>query len=179
MKSPLIVYLVLAAVPCWSGCTEDTPDAIGPDPCRTFSTSLTVKDRMNQSAAIFTAGEPITFDLQITNTANAPATLTAGSSCTAVVFEVVDAATKQRFWGSADGIACIQMLQPRTYAPYETTANASTWNQQGTVVGNSVTLVPPGAYTVTANVGQYMTNSAGQTFDCRAPLSKSATLTIR
>lgn len=54
--------------------------------CRTFRTSLTVRDRVSQTAA--------------------------------------------RRWGNADGIACIQMLQPRTYAPLEVVTESSTWDQR-------------------------------------------------
>jgi hypothetical protein len=42
---------------------------------------------MSQAAAVFNTGEPITVELTTRNTTNAPATLTAGSSCTAVVYE--------------------------------------------------------------------------------------------
>jgi hypothetical protein len=128
---------------------------------------------MSQAAAVFNVGEPVTFELTTTNTTNAPATLAAGSSCTAVVFEVFDAAQRRR-WGNADGIACIQMLQPRTYAPLETVTESSTWDQR-----DSGTQVPRCAYAVTANVGQYASDSQGQLVDCRAALSKSAGFTIQ
>jgi len=143
-----------------------------PKLCGTFSTSLAVKDRMSQAATIFNPNEPITFELAITNTANAPATLTASSSCTAVVFEVHDSA-QRRLWGSADGIACIAMLQPRTYAPFETVNHAATWDQR-----SSGAAVPPGTYAVTADVGQYVSDSGGL-INCRATLSKSATFRIQ
>ena len=71
--------------------------------CRVFRTALSVEDRMSQVAGVFNPGEPITFELQIANTSVIQATLTAASSCTAVVFEVFDA-SEQRQWGSADGI---------------------------------------------------------------------------
>ncbi|HVS23964.1 MAG TPA: hypothetical protein VMU03_09605, partial [Gammaproteobacteria bacterium] len=85
---------------------------------------------MSQGAGVFNPGEPITFELQIANTWIIPATLTAGSSCTAVVFEVFDA-SKQRLWGSADGINCLMMLQTRTFSPLEVVTESSTWNQNG------------------------------------------------
>ncbi|HTE39660.1 MAG TPA: BsuPI-related putative proteinase inhibitor [Steroidobacteraceae bacterium] len=112
--------------------------------------------------------------MKIKNTTNAPATLTASSSCTAVVFEVIDA-SKQRQWGSADGIACIQALQPRTYAPLESVTYASTWKQKNT--GN--TQVPAGTYHVNADVGQSMTNIKGNEFLCRAELSKNKNFVIQ
>lgn len=128
---------------------------------------------MSQAASVFNPNEPISFDLLITNTLDAPATLTAGSSCTAVVFEVADSAQRRR-WGSADQIACIQMLQPRTYEPRETVTESATWDQQG----SDGDAVPPGTYTVTAAVGQYVSDTQGLV-DCRAALSKSATFTIQ
>jgi hypothetical protein len=129
---------------------------------------------MAQGVDIFNPGEAITFDLAITNTSNAPATLTAGSSCNAVVFEVFDSA-KRRLWGNADGIACLMMLQARTYMPLETVQESSTWDQRET--GGAQ--VPPGSYTVIASVGQYAPAAGGQLVDCRVRLSKSAQLTIR
>jgi hypothetical protein len=169
MQSSLPASVALAAALVYS-CSNGSKE---PTLCRTFSTSLSVKDRMSQAAAIFNPNEPITFELAITNTTNAPATLTAGSSCTAVVFEVQDS-TQRRLWGSADGIACIQMLQPRTYAPFETVNHAATWDQRSS--GGAA--VPPGRYAATADVGQYVSDSGGL-IDCRAELSKSTTFRIQ
>ena len=141
--------------------------------CRAFSTTLSVEDRMSQAATVFNPNEPIAFDLLITNTLSTPATLTASSSCTAVAFEVVDS-EQQRHWGNADGIACIQMLQPRTFAPLEVVSESATWDQRG----HDGMAVPPGTYTVSAAVGQYASDASGLV-DCRVPLSRSATFTIR
>jgi hypothetical protein len=162
-------WIVLAAsVPaaCTGGGSASTAA------CRTFATSLSLEDRMSQGANGFTPGEPITFELAITNTRNASATLTASSSCTAVVFEVTDSAQRRR-WGSADQIACIQMLQPRTYAALETVRERVTWDQRSA----DGAVVAPGAYVVTASVGQYVSDAEGL-LDCRAELGKSATFTI-
>ena len=128
---------------------------------------------MSQAEKVFNLNEPITFELLIANTLNAPATLTAGSSCTAVVFEVTDSARRRQF-GSADNIACFQMLQPRTYAALETVRESDTWDQRG----SDGTFVPPGAYEVTATVGQYAPGN-GSLIDCRAHLSQSATFRIQ
>jgi hypothetical protein len=160
---------MLAAV-LRAACVSDPGDIGGL--CAAFTTALTVKDRMSQAANVFNPGEPIGFELATTNTLNAPATLTAGSSCTAVVFEVTDA--NGRHWGNADNIACIQMLQPRTFAPLEVVSEAATWDQRD-VQGAPV---PAGTYTVTATVGQYASNENGLV-DCRVPLGKSAIFTIR
>ena len=165
--SRLACVALAAALTC--SCTNGSTQ---PTVCGTFSTSLSVKDRMSQAAAVFNTNEAITFELAITNTANAPATLTASSSCTAVVFEVQDSA-QRRLWGSADGIACIQMLQPRTYAPFETVNVPAAWDQR-----SSGAAVPPGRYGVTADVGQYVSDSGSLT-DCHAELSKSATFRIQ
>ncbi len=158
-----------AALP--AACSQDSAEVASL--CGTFATSLTVKDRMSQAANVFNPDEPIRFELTITNTANAPATLTASSSCTAVVFEVTDSAGR-RLWGSADHIACIQMLQPRTYAPLEAVSEASEWDQRD----SSGAPVPLGTYVVTAAVGQYVTDDGGLV-DCRTPLGRSATFEIR
>jgi hypothetical protein len=165
-----IALFVLAAV-VRAACVSDPGGTA--EQCGTFSASLSVKDRMSQAEKLFNLDEPITFELSIANVQNAPATLTASSTCTAVVFEVTDAA-QRRLWGSADNIACIQMLQPRTYGGLETASEAATWNQRDA----DGALVSPGSYVVNAAVGQYVSN-AGALLDCRAGLSKSSTFTIR
>jgi hypothetical protein len=165
----LIALVVLAAV-VRGACVSDPGGAAE---CRAFDTSLSVKDRMSQSEKLFNLEEPITFELSIANVLNEPATLTAGSSCTAVVFEVVDSA-QRRVWGSADDIACIQMLQPRTYTPFEAVTEADTWDQRGP----DGAFVPRGTYVVTAGVGQYA-SGAGSLLDCRAELSESSAFRIQ
>jgi hypothetical protein len=169
MKALGIAAVMLAAV-VRAACVSD-PGGTG-GACAVFTTVLTVKDRMSQTANVFNLNEPIAFELKTTNTLNAPATLTAGSSCTAVVFEVTDA--NGRHWGNADNIACIQALQPRTFAPLEVVDESVTWDQRAT----DGAPVPAGTYTVNALVGQYASNENGLV-DCRVPLGRSATFTIR
>jgi hypothetical protein len=169
MKALGIAAVMLAAV-VRAACVSDPGGIAGP--CGAFTTVLTVKDRMSQAADVFNPSEPIGFELATTNTLNAPATLTAGSSCTAVVFEVTDA--NDRHWGNADDIACIQMLQPRTFAPLEIVSEAVTWDQRDA----DGAPVPAGTYTVKAMVGQYASDENGLV-DCAVPLGKSATFTIR
>ena len=164
-----ITLLVVAAVV--RGACESDPG--GAAECRAFDTSLSVKDRMSQSEKVFNQNEPITFELLIANVLNEPATLTAGSSCTAVVFEVADSAQK-RVWGSADNIACIQMLQPRTYEPLESATESDTWDQRD----SGGAFVPSGTYVVTASVGQYASGK-GALLDCRSELTESSTFRIR
>ena len=166
----LLISLVVLAAVVRGACVSDPG---GTAECRAFDTSLSVKDRMSQPEKVFNLNEPITFELLIANALNQPATLTAGSSCTAVVFEVADSSQK-RVWGSADNIACIQMLQPRTYAPLETVREGDTWDQRD----SDGAFVPPGTYVVTASVGQYASGN-GSLLDCRAELGKSATFRIR
>ena len=167
-SSPLVWFALALALPvaCSNGSTDTAP-------CATFRTSLAVKDRMTQAANVFNPNEPITFELAITNTHNSQATLTASSSCTAVVFEVTDSAQRRR-WGSADQIACIQMLQPRAFAPLETVNESASWDQKDS--GDAA--VAPGTYVVTAAVGQYASDS-GELVDCREELGKSASFTIQ
>jgi hypothetical protein len=162
--------LIVAAV-VRAACVSDPGGTL--DDCRAFSTSLASKDRMSQAEKLFNPNEPITFELLISNTLNVPATLTAGSSCTAVVFEVTDAA-RRRQWGSADTMACVQMLQPRRFDPLEAITETATWDQ----TSSDGMPVPPGTYTVTAAVGQFVSDTNGFV-DCRVPLGKSATFTIR
>jgi hypothetical protein len=162
--------LVAVAAVVRAGCVSDPGGTVG---CPGFRAVLVVEDRMSQAANVFNPSEPITFDLAITNTRNVPATLTAGSSCTAVVFDITDSA-KRRHWGSADKIACIQMLQPRTFAPFETVTESATWDQRDS--GGAA--VPPGTYVVSAAVGQFVSDAQGMV-DCSADLGQSATFRIQ
>jgi hypothetical protein len=168
---PFAVAAVVVAAVVRAACVSDPAGLAGG--CGGFTALLTARDRMSQAEKVFNPNEPITFELLISNTLNAPATLTAGSSCTAVVFEVTDSA-QRRQWGNADHIACIQMLQPRTYAPLEAVTEAAVWDQRG----SAGTQVAPGTYTVRAAVGQYVSDTDGLV-DCSAPLSQSATFRIQ
>jgi hypothetical protein len=167
-SSPLVRFALAVTLPV--ACSNGSSDTAT---CATFRTSLSVKDRMSQAANVFNPNEPITFELAIANTRNAPTTLTASSSCTAVVFEVTDSAHRRR-WGSADQIACIQMLQPRAFAPLETVNESVSWDQKD----SDDATVAPGTYVVTAAVGQYVSDSGGLV-DCRVELGKSASFTIQ
>jgi hypothetical protein len=129
---------------------------------------------MSQGAGVFNPGEPITFELQIANTSIIPATLTAASSCTPVVFEVFDA-SEQHQWGGADWVECVVAAQPRTYSPLEVVTESRTWNQKGS--GPTGAQVPSGNYRVTASVGQYLSASQGRV-DCRAELGQTTTFRI-
>jgi hypothetical protein len=163
-----IALFVMSAV-VRAACVSDPGGTVG---CPGFRAALTVEDRMSQAETRFNPNEPITFEMLITNTLQEPATLTASSSCTAVVFEITDAAGRRR-WGSADQIACIQMLQPRTYKPLENVTEAATWDQRDSDGG----AVPPGTYTVRAAVGQFVSTDSALV-DCQSDLGKSATFTI-
>ena len=154
-----------------AACVSDPGGTL--EECGVFGTSLLAKDRMSQAEKLFNANEPITFELAISNTLNTPATLTAGSSCTAVVFEVTDAA-ERRLWGNADNIACIQMLQPRTFDPLELVKESATWDQRD----SDGVPAPAGTYTVSAAVGQFV-SGAGGLVDCRTKLSQSSTFRIQ
>jgi hypothetical protein len=168
VKFSVALFVVVAVVR--AACVSDPGGMVG---CPGFTASLTVEDRMSQAEKLFNPNEPITFEMLITNTLNEAATLTAGSTCTAVVFEVTDSA-QRRQWGSADNIACIQMLQPRRYEALESVTESDTWDQRD----SDGMLVAPGTYHVTATVGQFAGGQSG-TLDCEADLSKSATFTIR
>ena len=171
MLKPLLIALFAVMAVVRAACVSDPGGTL--EDCSVFGTSLSAKDRMSQAEKLFNPSEPITFELAITNTLNGPATLTAGSSCTAVVFEVTDAA-ERRLWGSADNIACIQMVQPRTFNPLELVKESATWDQKDSA-GVSA---PPGTYTVSAAVGQFV-SGAGGLVDCSAKLSQSSTFRIQ
>ena len=168
MKFWIALFVVSAVVR--AACVSDPGGTVG---CPGFRALLTVEDRMSQTEQLFNPNEPITFEMLITNALNEPATLTAGSSCTAVVFEITDSAGRRR-WGNTDTIACAQALQPRRYSPLENVTESATWDQRD----SDGVAVPPGTYTVNASVGQSVSDTNG-VVDCGADLGKSATFTIR
>ena len=172
MKANGVVSFAAAVLALCAGCTGGNGSG-GQSACSAFRTTLSINDRMSQVSQTFVPGEDITFVFEISNTTTYPIILTAGSSCTAVIFEVFDNGA-QRKWGSADNIACIAMLQPRTYAPYESVTYTSVWNQHD----SGSAQVPSGNYQVTATAGQYATDNQGRLFDCKATLGKTASFTI-
>ena len=170
--SKVVSCLVLSSAVLTTACSHGGG---GADDCQTFRTALSVKDRMSQAVTVFNPGEAINFELEITNTTNAGATLSAASSCTAVVFEVFDA-TQQRRWGSADGVNCMPPLVPRTYAALETVTESQAWDQ----TDSGGTRVTSGQYQVKAEVGQYASSPSAQgPVDCRAQLNRSMTFLIQ
>jgi len=177
MKSFYAASLVVVSAAVLGACDNGGSGASGAtsgsSACRkTFRTTLAVRDRMSQAVGVFNSGEPITFELQIANATNNGATLMAGSSCTAVVFEVSDSANQRR-WGNADGIACVVAAQPHLYAPFEVVTESSMWNQKD----SGGVQVPTGDYVVTASVGQYLSIPHGLV-NC-PELGQTATLRIQ
>ncbi len=172
MKTYSLTGIALASLTIWTGCNEKT--LLGNDPCDVFKSTLAVQDRFLQPATAFNSGEEIHFNLEIANTTNAPATLMESSPCSAVTFEVFDSA-KQRQWGSADNIGCIQVLLPRNYLPYERLQYTGTWQPDP----NGSPPVQPGTFTVVATVSQYIGDSQGQLLQCHEALSTSARFRIQ
>jgi hypothetical protein len=168
----LVVVSAAATAACDNGGSGASGARSGSSACRTFRTTLAVRDRMSQAVGVFNSGEPITFELRIANSTNNGATLMAGSSCTAVVFEVSDSANQRR-WGNADGIACVVRAQPHLYAPFEVVTESSMWNQKD----SAGVQVPTGDYVVTASVGQYLAIPQGLV-NC-PELGQTATLRIQ
>jgi hypothetical protein len=132
-----LALLVLCAVQ--SGCSdgEGPPipvEAALPTPanCANFVSVFTIRDRMQQPVNSFVTGEPITFELQITNTSQSPQVLTGSDGCPPVEFKVQDASGRT-VWGNLVNVACTAVITPLTYASSQTRSFTAKWLQQGTV----------------------------------------------
>src|SRR5436853_1722232 len=142
------------------------PSLNEPAYCQNFSSSLVMKDRMGQQVNQFSAGEMISFESAVTNNSANAVTITKTDGCPQVSFEVYSTAGNPNIvWGSSDGIACTQALEPVTFASGETKIFSGEWDQ--TFCGNTQT--PP---------GQYRVRTLDST-ECWARIEHEVTLTLQ
>jgi intracellular proteinase inhibitor BsuPI len=107
-----------------SGCSESESE-----PCAPFTSALAIKDKFDQVADVFTVGELIRFDLQITNWNRDSATLGGPDGCSLVLFSVSDR-VGETVWTSNDGIYCFAVPIAVTFAPGETKNFGLEWPQR-------------------------------------------------
>jgi len=128
------------------GVTEPAdPDEPAPEECEALQASFAITDRFQQPVGIFLPGEPITFELHVTNTSNEARSVTSPDSCPPVRFEVLDA-FDQVVWSSADGLFCAQVVTTFTFDPADMETFRATWDQRR----RNGTLAPVGQYTARA-----------------------------
>ena len=179
MSKPSAWWVAVVASGVVTGCNEGSsvplagsaPVASGSQlpACETFSTNLTLLDRMSQPTNTFNVGEDIFPNMRVTNNAPYPVTMQPAYSCAMIVFEVFSQTTK--LW-SNDTIMCSVGVPERTYAPYE-----SVYYSQALDSFPGPPSWPSGAYTVKARVGLVKDNQ-GQWVDCGATLDKQASFNI-
>lgn len=157
MTPAFAAFTLLALSSCSGG------DAIT-NVCGSFSSSFVIKDRMGQSVSTFSAGEPISFEMQVTNNGSTRRTLMANGGCMQVHFEVANTA-KQVLWSSADNVACTAALQSVSYEAGQTQSFSATWNQQQRSGGQAAN----GSYTA----------SALDATQCSSTLEKSGLFSIQ
>lgn len=135
--------------------------------CDGFASSFTIKDSNGQAVSAFTAGEPITFEAQLTNTSSTSRTLTLKGGCTHIYFRVLNG-SEEHLWTSDCGgpeSLCLCATCKVTYAAGETKIITANWDQQQF----DGTQTPVGEYTV---------NALDDT-QCSPALEKSGTFSIQ
>ncbi|MGQ0698321.1 MAG: BsuPI-related putative proteinase inhibitor [Panacagrimonas sp.] len=159
---PAYVFCVVAL----SACSDDDRNSGSGNGglCSPFTSTLAIKDRMNQVVSTFSAGEIISFEARVTNGSTSAQTLTTRNACAQVGFEASNSSA-QIVWGSNDGITCGAALIDVTYAPGETKVYTAQWDQE---LQNNTQ----------APVGQYSVRSVDIT-QCSSAIDKTANFTLQ
>jgi hypothetical protein len=143
----LTALVVLGITGCGSSDPQsDTPSG---NTCRGVTSSLTIKDRMDQPATTFTLGEEIVGEINVTNTTGSSITLHSGSSCRPTRFQVQDS-TGHVVLDNQLTLVCVMRQQPLTYLPYQTLAHTEALH-----LSTQGAPLPAGQYTVTALGGEF------------------------
>lgn len=152
----------------WAGCTLVLAGCSN-GKCDTFTSALSIEDRMSQEANTFAVGEPIEFKMTVTNNRDAPATLTYPDNCPPIRFLVFDSSQSQvfdSFKNDADSI-CAQQIVPFDYEPKETKTFSREWNQTRSDNGSQV------------QPGQFAVDARERSFECGGDLDKAKAFTIQ
>jgi hypothetical protein len=147
MRSRSVFYsagCALALVSCSDGYSPDLSPSNGA--CGWFSSQLRIEDKFSQRSTTFISGEPITFNMRITNNRDAPVTLVNPDLCPTIRFVVLDSGNGNVF-DSAGQIYCAQVTMPVNHAPGETKEFEIEWKQTRSDDGSQV---PAGEYTIDA-----------------------------
>ena len=170
MRTRALVYLagcVLASTACSSsGDSGGSRFRPGSGVCGQFSSELRVEDKFSQESTLFAPGEPIVFNLRITNNDDSPAML-GYDGCPFVRFVVSDSSNEGVFDNVPDGTACTLQLRTVDYASRETKEFPLEWNQVGSDPG---TQVPAGQYTV---------NGRDRSVECAGELDRTGNFEIQ
>jgi len=129
-----------------ASCT-DGGTGVGNGACGSFGSELRIEDKLRQESTTFISGEPITFNLRITNHGDSPATLSYPDGCTSIRLVVSYSRGRDVFDNMPAGIVCTAQVRTFTYAPREAKEFPLVWNQTPSSGGAQV---PPGGYTVDA-----------------------------
>ncbi len=105
-----------------------------------FSASLVLRDGAGNATAEFDAGEPVTFELTVTNLLSEQQRIVFPDSQT-FEFEIRDP-SGQKLWNWAHGQAFLTVLTAVEFAPGESKRFTHTWDQ----TGNDGRAVGPGDY---------------------------------
>lgn len=162
-----VSLVVLAA------CSDGADPASGSPPisrgtgvCGVFGSELRIEDRFMQASPVFAPGEPITFNLRITNNSDAPAML-GHDGCGPMHYVVFDAVGRAIFDTLPPDTACTQQYIVESYAPRETREFRYDWNQDtNDKAGQAAT-------------GTYTANVLDRSAECHGDLDRAGDFTIR
>lgn len=166
MRSRTFAYAAgcaLALASCEDGTGPDFGSANGD--CGEITSRLRIEDKFRQESATFNVGEPITFNLAITNNGRAPTQL-GYDGCGLIRVVVLGSHDQNVFDTLPEGTACVQLLQRTTYEPWETKSIDVAWNQTRRD-GSQVA------------VGQYTVQARDRSLECKGELAAGARFAIQ
>lgn len=170
MKTGRRVFLAvgaLALAACTDGDSGGEPEiSPGVGVCGVFSSELRIEDRFSQASPTFSPGEPITFDLQISNNSDAQATL-GSDGCGPARYIVFASGDRAVFDTLPEGTACTQQYVAFDYAPRETRAFRLEWNQD------------TNDKTGQATAGDYTVNVRDRSAECHGDLDRVGNFRIQ
>ena len=180
MSKPSAWWVAVVASGVVTGCNEGSsvPLASGNQlpACETFSTALTLLDRMDQPAYVFNVGEDIFANMRVTNNTPFPAAMRPAYTCGDIaIVDVFSQATN--VWSSPHAV-CIAAAPDQLFDPYESVHYRV---RLGDIRGSGSLSWPwpwpSGTYIVNVHVGHVM-DSQRQWVDCSATLDKQASFNI-
>lgn len=128
-------WYALALTLCLCGCNSDSEDSV------VLQAGFAVKDKFGQSTDTFTAGEPVTLEITITNTARHPVVY----QTTGPGHDIVVSRDAVRIWSKYAGITWAAVISDHTIGARESVVLSAIWNG----VDDDGLAVPPGVYTAT------------------------------
>lgn len=149
-----------------SACSDSGGGSSNGELCANFTSTLAIKDSMEQTVSVFGPLDAITFEARVTNNSTSPQVLFARTACPEVSFEVRNS-SGQNVWISDEntGRFCPEGRADVAFSPGEIKTAKAEWNQ----VLKDFTRAPR---------GQYSVNSLDKT-QCRSSIEKTGNFSVQ